>query len=466
MSDKVAKRKSIIFKDPRLKSQIFHLLIPFLLQELVVILTTLMSNLVLKWWGCEEPVIVGISNAFQVFFLYNAIAAGVCYVGNLFMSQHYGRGAIDEVQKDYYVLLKVAFVLGIIFFILVLAIPQYLLFFAEEASKGYAIEYLRWFSPIFLLISPTMINYVMMKNMRLAKYCTISSIVTFTLVLTFESISIFSLDPAHYSWALELAACSMAFGRICEFIFLFVIINRKCLVKFKFKEFIKNDPERFKIMARYGAPVVISKASWGMGFVMISIISNSIGGDILVAHGYMSTYQNIVTCLSNALGSTVAVLIGRELGANRLRKAEDHGSDITRLLLLMGFIEMATFMLFLPIAMFTTPGMSDEVRSLLVKVFLIQMAMFLPRSYNATFINGFFNAGGDTIYIMLVDGITAWATIVPLGYIGLHLNWDPLVIYSLIQLEELFKFPINVLRYRKKKWVNNITKKKGIVFNE
>ena len=150
--------------------------------------------------------------------------------------------------------------------------------------------------------------------------------------LTLESSLIFTVGTAHEAWALEIAASSMVIARICEVIFLFVIINKKCLVKFKFKEFIKSDSQRFKMMARYGAPVVISKASWGMGFVMISIISNSIGGDILVAHGYMATYQNIVACLCNALGSTVAVLIGRELGANRLRKAEDHASDISRLL--------------------------------------------------------------------------------------------------------------------------------------
>ena len=173
----------VIFKDPRLKKQMAKLFVPFLLQELVVVLTTLMSNLVLKWWGCDLKVSTALSNAAQVFFLYNIIAASFCYIGNLFMSQHYGRGAIDDVQKDYYVLMKMAIIHGIIFFVLVLTIPDYLLFFVENPDiKNYAVEYLRWFSPVFLLIAPSMINYTMMKNVRLEKFCTFSSIITFTIV--------------------------------------------------------------------------------------------------------------------------------------------------------------------------------------------------------------------------------------------------------------------------------------------
>lgn len=468
---------SLIFKDPRLKKQMARLFVPFLLQELVVILTTLMSNLVLNIWGCGAAITTGIANAFQIFFLYNAIAGSICYVASLFMSQHYGRGAIDEVEKDYHTIIKAEIALGIIFFILVLAIPEQLFFFIDTSTaegieaKRCAVEYIRWFSPIFLLISPTMLNYTLMKNVRLEKFCTLSSIITFTLVLTFESASIFSLDPSHFGWALECAALSMVVARLGEFIFLFIVINKKGVVKFKFKELIKIDSQRFKAMARYGIPVVVSKISWGIGFIFVTIFSNNFNAipsavGLFEAHSIMFTYQNIISCLSNATAAVVAVTIGRELGANRLRKAKEHGDEIMRLLLVMGIIEMAFFMLFLPIAIVSTPGMTDQARGFLWKVFLIQCIAMIPRSYNAACSNGFFNVGGDTLYVMLIDGITAWVTIVPLGYIGLHLNWSPLLVYALIELEEVFKCPFNIWRHRTGKWVKNITNKKGIVFNE
>lgn len=462
------KHPFLIFKDPRLKKQMAKLFVPFLLQELVVVLTTLMSNLVLKWWGSDLKLVTGLSNAFQVFFLYNIIAASFCYVGNLFMSQHYGRGAIDDVQKDYYVLMKVAIVHGLIFFILVLTIPDYLLFFVKDTDiKRYAVEYLKWFSPVFLLIAPSMINYTMMKNLHLEKFCTLSSIITFSIILVFESTFIFTLGTKHETWALEIAALSMAVGRLGEFIFLFTIINKKGVVKFKFKDFFKPNPKRFKAIAYYGAPVVLAKISWGCGFVAVTIITNKIGvGPLLDAHGLMSTYQNLVMCLSNSISGVVAVLIGRELGANRLRKAEDHASDVSRLLFVMGLVEIGAFMLFLPLAILSTPSLTPEAQDYLWKVFLIQTIALIPRSYNSSYLNGLFNVGGDTLYIMLVDGLTAWLTIFPLGMIGTHFNWDPLLVYSLIQLEEVFKFPLNIWRYKQKKWVFNITHKKGIVFNE
>lgn len=462
----------LVFKDPRLKKQMFKMFVPFLLQELVITLTTLMSNLILNAWGCDPKVMLGITNAFQVFFVYNVIASGICYVANLFMSQHYGRGAIDEVQIDYYVLLKVSFVLGIIFFILALAIPQYLLWFSTDLEAlNYGAEYLRWFSPVFLLIAPSMINYALMKNMRLEKFCTISSIITFVMILAIESSIILSLDEAHYSWALEGAALSMVVGRIVEFLFLFIVINKKCIVKFKFKECFKIYFDRFKSMVYYGSPMVVSKFSWAMGFVMVTIIANKFvniaaANGLFEAHSVMITYQNIVSCMSNAMASVVAVVIGRELGANRMRKAKDHGTDISRLAMFMGIIQIAAFMLFLPIAIVATPNLSPKAYDYLWKVFLIQCIAIIPRLYNSYYINGLFNAGGDTLFILLVDGITAWATIVPLGYIGINFNWNPLLVYALIQLEENFKVPFVIWRYKTKKWVFNITKKKGIVFNE
>ncbi|MCQ2795157.1 MAG: hypothetical protein MJ214_02995 [Bacilli bacterium] len=458
----------IVFKDPKLKKQILRLFVPFFLQELVVVLTTLMSNLVLNLWQCGKAVTTGIAFAFQIFFLYNIIEASVCYIANLFMSQHYGRGAIDDVQRDYYVLLKIALAIGVIFFILVLAIPDKLLFFADAQSQIYGAEYLRWFSPIFLLVGPLMINYTMMKNTRLEKFCTISSIITFALVLTFESVSICTLDEAHYGLALEFAAGSMVLARLIEFIFVFVVIEKKCVVKFKFKDFIKPDIEHLKSIAYYGTPVVIAKISWGIGFLFITIFTSLyLTNDITTAHSLMINYENIVSCMSNTVASVLAVLIGRELGANRIQKAKDHASDFSRFLFLMSFVEMAFLIIFLPIVMFTTaPDTLQAAGDYVWKVFLIQLIVMIPRSYNSAYINGLFNAGGDTLYIMLVDGLCAWVTVVPLCYIGLHFNWDPLIIYALLQFEEIFKFPVNVIRYKQKKWAFNITKKKGIVFNE
>ncbi|MCQ2787274.1 MAG: hypothetical protein MJ199_02615, partial [Bacilli bacterium] len=460
---------SLIFKDKRLKKQFINLFIPFFFLELVVVLTTLMSNLILNLWHCEESVTTGIAFAFQIFFLFNNIEVGVIFVANLFISQHYGRGDIEEVQKDYYILLRIALAVGLIFFVLVLAIPEQLLFFDNDpVSKTYAAEYLRWFSPIFLLTGPLMINYTLMKNTHLEKISTITSFSTFALLLTIESTLIFTVATAHQEWALEIAAGSMVITRFIEFIFVFIVIKKKCVVKFKIKDFFKFDIPRFKNIVYYGAPVLIGKISWSCGFLFITIFTSlNLTKSITTAHSLMINYDNIVGCMSNATAYVIAVIIGRELGANRTQKAKNHATEISKLLFYMGIIEMAFFIIFLPIVMFTTAPETLEVAGdFLWKVFLIRLIIMIPRSYNCGYVNGLFSIGGDTLYIMLSDGLTAWLTIVPLAYIGLNFNWDPLLIYALIQCEEIFKFPINVWRYKQKKWAFNVTKKKGIVFNE
>ncbi|MCQ2792386.1 MAG: hypothetical protein MJ208_02555 [Bacilli bacterium] len=447
----------------------FKLFVPFFIQEIILVLITLMSNLLLNLWHCCPAVTTGIAFASQIFLFFQNIEGGICFFASLFIAQHYGRGAIDDVQRDYYVLLKISLGIGFIFFVLVLAIPEQLLFFANNAeSRMYAAEYLRWFSPMFLIIGPLMISYVMMKNTHLERICLFSSLGSLALVLIVEASSIFSLDPSHYNIVLKLAASSMVISRAVELVFVIIFIQKKCVVKFKLKELFKPDLTRFKSIAYYGTPIVIGKISWGVGVLFITVFTSlNLSGSITTAHSLMINYDNIVSCMSNAIAAVVGVLIGRELGANRIQKAKDHAADISRFLFYMGIVEMAFFILFLPIVMFTTaPDTLKEAGGFLWKVFVIRLIIMIPRSYNASYLNGFFSSGGDTTYIMLVEGICAWVTIVPLAYIGLHLNWDPLLIYALIQCEEIFKFPVNIWRYKQKKWAHNITQKSGIVFNE
>ena len=81
----------------------------------------------------------------------------------------------------------------------------------------------------------------------------------------------------------------------------------------------------------------------------------------------------------------------------------------------------------------------------------------LGRSINSTLISGIFSAGGDTKFGFICDTVTMWAFIVPLGFISAFvLNWPVMVVYFILNLDEIVKIPVVIAHYKKYKWVKNI----------
>ena len=81
----------------------------------------------------------------------------------------------------------------------------------------------------------------------------------------------------------------------------------------------------------------------------------------------------------------------------------------------------------------------------------------LGRSINSTTIGGIFAAGGDTKFGFICDTVTMWVFIVPAGFLAaFYFNLPVLVVYFILNLDEMIKLPVVFIHYRKYKWVRNI----------
>lgn len=456
-----------VIKDKNLKHQLFSLIIPFVIQELVVVLTTVLNTILLGASGENGSTIAAISFAFQIYFFFNTVVLSMVFAGALFVSQHYGAKQLDEVQKDYHLLLKLAVFASLIFTIICLIIPDKLIsIFAAgnidciNAGKNY----LKIFSISFIPTSISMVNYLLIKNVKLQKIGSASSFQTFFLTLLFDSIFLFGCKNTPIGGAVG-GASAIVIARGVELITTTLIIKLKSPVKFSFNSLKEFDIKRLKSFFRYGAPMMIGKISWSLGFLFVTIfISNIVSPDInaiVLANQLMLTGENLAMCINTGISGAIGVIIGRELGANNLEQASKYGDDLTLFIFLTSLFNMAIFLILLPIVPYVNHGAVDELtKDYLWKFFLIQSVMFIPRAYNAAYENGIFNAGGEQVHVALVDGIPWWVSILPLAAIGIWQKWDPLVIFTILQLEELVKCPFNVIKYKKKTWVKDIVKQR------
>ena len=456
---------NLVFKDKGLRKQVFSLAIPFFLQEAILVLTSFLTAIMFSP-GRTDEVIAGIGAASNIYFLYNITVCSLVFIGNLFISQHYGKGQHDNVRKDFYVSLKIVAVLAIIFFTLSMAIPSQLIAIFIPGSKpqdllavSYGATYLRIFSISFLFTGFSLIYYCFIKNTGLERYATTNSLITLILLASLNAIFIFGVNMG-----LEGVATALVIARFVELILNVVFVQIKGKDKFIFKEFIQRDPELFKSFFKRGGALTLAKLSWAIGFLMISVIlgqlSKNMGGDgikMLAANTLLLYAINIIMSIPNCITPTVSVIVGRQLGGNKLNEAKEASKQILRFTAMLAIFAMASVMLSYPIIFYTHSNVSgDKTTAYYLLYFtIIVAAIMIPRGFNGPIENGILTVGGDNLYVSILDGVV-WIIPVALGYVGVKCGWHPIAVFACLQLEEVIKCPINFWRYKTNKWVKNI----------
>lgn len=92
------------------------------------------------------------------------------------------------------------------------------------------------------------------------------------------------------------------------------------------------------------------------------------------------------------------------------------------------------------------------------KMLLICSYYIAGKSVNCMTIGGIFAAGGDSKFGMLCDSVTLWCITVPLGCIcAFILKLPVMVVYFVLNLDEIIKLPVVYKHYKKYKWIKNLT---------
>ena len=81
------------------------------------------------------------------------------------------------------------------------------------------------------------------------------------------------------------------------------------------------------------------------------------------------------------------------------------------------------------------------------------------QSVNHTVLDGVFCAGGDSAFDMYGNIGAMWCFSVPLGFLAAFvLKAHPVVVYCIMNLDEIVKIPAVYLRYKKYIWLRDLTR--------
>ena len=437
-----------------LRKEIVRLALPIALQQFMTALVGACDAIMLG--KLSQDAMSAVSLATQVTFVFNLFMFAFMAGENMFVAQYYGKGDYTGISQVFSLVTKICGCIAVVFLAGTLFFPEQLMRILtnEETLIVLGSEYLRviGISYVFSGIAQTFL--VIMKNCGAVNMSTLINGVMVILNIALNAVFIFGLS-GFPKMGIKGAALATVLATVVQFLWsVGYVLCRIRAVKFSLRSCEKKLFGRFWQKA---VPLLINNLAWGIGFSMYSVIMGHLGTDAVAANGIANISKNLVVCFCLGLGNAGSIIVGNRLGADRLQEAKEVGETLTKTAIIAGIVSGLVLIALSP---FITKmvDLTPTARGYLQKMLLISSYYIAGKSVNCMTIGGIFAAGGDSKFGMLCDSVTLWCITVPLGCIcAFILKLPVMVVYFVLNLDEIIKLPVVYKHYKKYKWIKNLT---------
>lgn len=437
-----------------LRKEIVRLALPIALQQFMTALVGACDAIMLG--KLSQDAMSAVSLATQVTFVFNLFMFAFMAGENMFVAQYYGKGDYKGISQVFSLVTKICGCIAVVFLAGTLFCPEQIMRILtnEETLIVLGSEYLRviGISYVFSGIAQTFL--AIMKNCGAVNMSTLINGVMVILNIALNAVFIFGLS-GFPKMGIKGAALATVLATVVQFMWsVGYVLCRIRAVKFSLRSCEKKLFGRFWQKA---VPLLINNLAWGIGFSMYSVIMGHLGTDAVAANGIANISKNLVVCFCLGLGNAGSIIVGNRLGADRLQEAKEVGETLTKTAIIAGIVSGLVLIALSP---FITKmvDLTPTARGYLQKMLLISSYYIAGKSVNCMTIGGIFAAGGDSKFGMLCDSVTLWCIIVPLGCIcAFILKLPVMVVYFVLNLDEIIKLPVVYKHYKKYKWIKNLT---------
>ena len=437
-----------------LRKEIVRLALPIALQQFMTALVGACDAIMLG--KLSQDAMSAVSLATQVTFVFNLFMFAFMAGENMFVAQYYGKGDYTGISQVFSLVTKICGCIAVVFLAGTLFFPEQLMRILtnEETLIVLGSEYLRVIGISYVFSGIAQIFLAIMKNCGAVNMSTLINGVMVILNIALNAVFIFGLS-GFPKMGIKGAALATVLATVVQFLWsVGYVLCRIRAVKFSLRSCEKKLFGRFWQKA---VPLLINNLAWGIGFSMYSVIMGHLGTDAVAANGIANISKNLVVCFCLGLGNAGSIIVGNRLGADRLQEATEVGETLTKTAIIAGIVSGLVLIALSP---FITKmvDLTPTARGYLQKMLLISSYYIAGKSVNCMTIGGIFAAGGDSKFGMLCDSVTLWCIIVPLGCIcAFILKLPVMVVYFVLNLDEIIKLPVVYKHYKKYKWIKNLT---------
>lgn len=439
--------------------------IPLIIQQLITSFVNMLDNIMVGQTGTLA--MSGVSVANQLTAVFNLTIFGIASSASIFGAQFAGKHDHDGIRNC----LRFKLILEV--FCAVFAMAIFLMFgesllslfmnsetdTAENiaATMQYALSYIRIMTIGFIPFALSQSISSSMREVGETRLPMIASMTAVAVNFIGNSILIFGL-LGFEAMGPSGAAIATVISRFAELAvnITFAWINQKRFTFYQgiFKHF-SIPVSLIKSIVIKGCPLVINELLWSIGNAMITQCYSTRGIEALAAYNISSTITSLFFIFSIAMGESISILVGQQLGAGNSEEAYD--TDI-KLLAFTAMIACVLGIILIILApLFPKLYQTDEgVRS--IAALMLRFGgtfLWITAMYNACYFT--LRCGGKTILTFLFDSAGMICVSFPVAYCLAHFTTLPIqYMYLIVTVVDVYKVILGLYLVHKKIWIHNL----------
>lgn len=434
-----------------------RLALPISLQSLMLASVAAGDALMLGKVAQDE--MTAVSLATQIQFVQNMFLAAVTAAGAILGAQYWGKGDRRTLEDVFNIMLWFCGVVSVVFFLACELIPAQLMCIFTNDAPLIAIgsSYLRIAGWSYLLTGISQCYLTTMKVSEHVKPGAFISCCAVVLNICLNAVFIFGLLGAPRMQA-RGAALATTIARVIELVLCIGVSLQESYIRPAFDRFLRLPRQLGADFVKQCLPLMGGSLCWGVGFTSYTAIMGHMGTDAAAANSVAAVVRDLVCCMCNGIGSAAGIMVGNELGAGRLEMGKAYGIKLKNISYGIGLVSTALVLAVTPLVV-RMVLLTDQARGYLTGMMVIMSIYMIGRCVNTVTINGVLDGGGDTIFDLYSLIVSMWLIAIPLALAGAFvLNWSPLAVYACTCLDEVGKIPWVMIRLRKYKWVQDLTR--------
>ena len=461
-----------MFHDKVFLGKAFKIACPVAMQGMLNTVVNLADTMMIGTLGATAIAAVGLANKF--FFVFTLLVFGVVSGSGVLAAQYWGNGDVKNIRKVLGLSLSIALGGAALFVLAGLLSPSGVMriFTESEASIRLGAAYLAVVVLSYPFTAVTNVFVAMLRAVGKVTAPVATSCMAICTNIFFNFLFIFperavliggrSITIPGLGLGVVGAAHATLIARILEMaVLLTVTYWKRWPVAARLREMIGYEKAFVAQFVRTASPVILNEFMWGLGTTMYSLAYGRMGDDAVAAITIATTIQDIVVVLFQGLSAATAVILGNEMGAGKLKRAEKYATYF----FILQFLVTVTGGLLIAAGRWQVIGfykITPQVAADVSALILIFVAYMPAKMFNYVNVVGVLRSGGDTKMCLFLDTSGVWAIGVPLAFLG-GLVWKLTIcqVYALVMLEEVYKMVLGYWRYRQKKWLKNLAAELG-----
>ena len=438
-----------------------RVMIPVTIQQLINTLFNMVDNLMVGSLDVNGLAMSAVTVANKPYTVFWGFFFGMSGAAGLMISQYFGARDHRTCQGLFVLQALIGSVAALLVGLALALFPEAIMriFVTDPHTIELGVSYL---SIIWLSYIPTAISNIFVYSNRAIGQNKVSMLVSMlamgvnalcNYVLIFGKLGL----PA---MGVKGAAIGTLIARVVEMsIYLVMLAKRRTLFSLDVTALIHLKKEQVQTFISRSIPLILNEMLWTLGTNIYFWSYARINEPGLPAITIGEQITMVAYAMAMGTASAVAVLIGAELGADRLEEAKANCKKLLTLVVAIGLVCVVVccaFGLLLPNLFRVTP----QLRSMAMRITLI-MGVFAPFNFVYSFCFFCLRAGGDTKNAMLLDSGYMWIAPVPAALLmafllpgRIPICWAVLVVQFLMNA----KVVLALMALKKGKWVRNITK--------